>query len=388
MLGQKMNTDNLCPEQTQKCADESVLLLLCALSIQGQYANTEICCRVKEYMDSGFNSELIVPLVKRVSSSTWSMADNEIKCAEKVGVKVLHLFHPNYPKRLLQLVDPPLVLFIRGELSDSFSVGIVGTRRCSQYGRRMAVSLAKEIASAGGNVISGLAYGVDAAAHEGALSASMNGAYAGVAVLGSGILNVQPALNKPLADRLLDLGGALVSEYGLRTEARKYFFPRRNRIVSGLADAVIVVEAAERSGSLITARLALEQGREVFSVPGQIDSILSAGTNRLLKEGANVLTSVDDVLQIIAPNVTKQTKAQSKKNQTQSMSLSSISFGSEEDKAAANQILELLQNEGAVNFDALVQKLKQSAIKIRQILSLLELHDFIIELDNSCYAIV
>jgi DNA processing protein len=202
-----------------------------------------------------------------------------------------------FPSALRSIFDPPLGLFVRGaaplDLLEQPSVAIVGARAASGYGRHVARTLARELASAGLVVVSGLARGIDGEAHRGALDARGTT----VAVLGCGIDRDYPASNAELAGRIAETG-LIVSEYAPGVEPAPWRFPARNRIVAGLAAATVVVEARERSGALITADLAMEEGREVFAVPGEITSALSAGTNQLLKHGAALASSPTDVLAV------------------------------------------------------------------------------------------
>ena len=211
------------------------------------------------------------------------------------GRRFLPRSSPDFPPLLRAIHDPPVGLFLRGgtapEMLSRSGVAIVGARACSGYGAAVARSLARELAAAGLVVVSGLARGVDAEAHRGALEASGST----VAVLGCGIDRDYPAAHAELARRVAE-GGLIVSEYAPGVEPAPWRFPARNRVVAGLVAATIVVEARERSGALITADLALEEGREVFAVPGEITSALSAGTNALLKLGAAPLTAAADVL--------------------------------------------------------------------------------------------
>ncbi len=203
-----------------------------------------------------------------------------------------------YPPLLRELHDPPAGLFLRGaaepELLFRRAVAIVGARACSSYGSHVARLLGRELAATGLVVISGLARGVDGEAHRGALEAGGTT----VAVLGCGVDRDYPAAHAQLASRICEQG-LVVSEYAPGVEPAPWRFPARNRIIAGLADATVVVEARERSGALITADLALEAGREVFAVPGEITSALSSGTNALLRLGATPLTSADDVLEAL-----------------------------------------------------------------------------------------
>ena len=210
-------------------------------------------------------------------------------------------FTAELPPLLRCIHDPPVGLFVRGaapfDVLARPAVAVVGARACSGYGASVARSLAREIAAGGLVVVSGLARGIDGEAHRGALDAGGTT----VAVLGCGIDRDYPAAHAELARRVVEAGGLIVSEYAPGVDPAPWRFPARNRIVAGLAGATVVVEARERSGALITADLALEEGREVFAVPGEITSPLSAGTNALLKLGAAPLTSAADLG--IAPSV-------------------------------------------------------------------------------------
>jgi DNA processing protein len=235
--------------------------------------------------------------------------DREIEEAKKLGIRIVTLLDSEYPRLLREIENPPLVLYMRGttEIDTTRTLAIVGTRRTSGYGRGMAKRLAHDLGALGLIVVSGLAVGIDAAAHRGALDAKEQT----VAVLGSGFLHPYPASNKRLFDEI-GHRGTVVSEYPLDTHPAKWTFPQRNRIIAGLSRGVIVVEAPQRSGALITARLALEEGREVFAIPGNVTSTASTGTNRLIKDGATLVESVEDVLfefpdlnRLIAPSETK-----------------------------------------------------------------------------------
>ena len=206
----------------------------------------------------------------------------------------LSILDAGYPDWLRTIPDPPLVLFGLGRRSalDQQMVAIVGARRCTTTGRSMAFELAKGLAENGCNIVSGLAVGIDAAAHRGALAAQGGTT---TAVLGAGFGNLYPKQNTQLAQQLLAAGGLLVSEYPTEVAPRPYHFPERNRIISGLSELTVLVEASEKSGSLITARLALEQGRAVCAVPGPPTSPLSGGCHRLIRQGAALVTSVAEV---------------------------------------------------------------------------------------------
>jgi len=205
-----------------------------------------------------------------------------------------------YPRMLREIPDPPGALFLRGALKaeDTLAVAIVGTRHATQYGLRQAERLAGSLSRAGFTIVSGLARGIDAAAYRGALGAGGRT----IAVLAGGVLNIYPPEHKKLAEQVV-AQGALLSESPPRMEPLAGGFPQRNRLISGLALGVIVVEAPKRSGALITARHAMEQGREVFAVPGHIDSRTAHGCHRLIRDGAKLVESADDVLEELGPLV-------------------------------------------------------------------------------------
>lgn len=203
----------------------------------------------------------------------------------------------DFPALLKEIPDPPKRLWYVGDLAAAHgpAVAIVGSRRCSRYGRDMAFGLAERVAERGVTVVSGLAFGVDAAAHRGALSAGGRT----VAVMAGGLDRIYPAAHAPLARQIVESRGALVTEYPPEVTPRKHHFPARNRLVSGLCLGVVVVEAAPKSGSLITARMALEQNREVMAVPGMATSALSKGCHRLIRDGAALIETIEDIADAI-----------------------------------------------------------------------------------------
>ena len=221
--------------------------------------------------------------------------ESEMLQVRRAGVKIITIEDSDYPEPLRQIADPPLVLYVRGELPDfnSNCAAIVGSRRLSVYGDRMARNFARDAATANWVVVSGLAFGVDAAAHKATLEA--NGITVGV--LGGGLARIHPQEHVPLASEIVRKGGALISEYPMNFPVSRQSFPRRNRIVSALSQAVIVIEAGIESGALITARLALEHGKAVFALPGRVDEPQAAGCNMLIRDcGAKLVTCFNDVL--------------------------------------------------------------------------------------------
>jgi DNA processing protein len=222
----------------------------------------------------------------------------ELELCRQNGVDLLVASQPEYPQQLRTIYDPPGVLFVRGQVlpQDGLAVAIVGTRHATPYGLAQAERLASGLARAGYTIVSGLARGIDAAAHRGALKAGART----LAVLGSGVLNIYPPEHVQLAQEVI-AQGAVLSENPPRSPPLAGAFPQRNRIVTGMSLGVIVVEAADRSGALISARHAMEQGREVFAVPGRVDSRMSKGCHRLIRDGAKLVETVDDVLEELGP---------------------------------------------------------------------------------------
>ena len=225
-------------------------------------------------------------------------AEAELQLAAEHGIDVLTEASADYPRPLRQIHDPPGVLFRRGKPlpQDEMAVAIVGTRHATRYGLQQAERLAASLARTGFTVVSGLARGIDAAAHRGAMDAGGRT----IAVLGSGLLQIYPPEHQRLADEVA-ANGYLLSESPPRMRPLSGAFPQRNRIISGLSVGTIVVEAADRSGALITARHAYEQGREVFAVPGPIDSRVSRGCHSLIKDGAKLVESIDDIMAELGP---------------------------------------------------------------------------------------
>jgi DNA processing protein len=220
--------------------------------------------------------------------------DKLIKEIEKNNITAVTMKDEGYPALLKTIYDPPGVLFVQGYLpsSDNAHLAIVGSRKASAYGIRACKMLTRSIADSGLVIVSGLAYGIDEYAH----AETINAKGITVAVLACGLLSVNSSRQRYLANKIIESGGAVISEFSLHAPNMKQNFPYRNRVISGLSHATLVIEAAEKSGSLITARCALEQGRDVFALPGPIDSATSVGTNNLIKMGALAVTKSDDIL--------------------------------------------------------------------------------------------
>lgn len=271
----------------------------------------------------------------------------------------INLSDYNYLRDLPHIPDPPKKLFIRGKLPAKRvkTVAIVGTRKPSAYGREIATKIASECAKNGIVVVSGLALGIDSIAHRAAIDSGGKT----IAVLANGVDKIYPRSHEDLGQKILQTNGAILSEYPNNTPARPWQFLARNRIVSGLADAVVIIEAASRSGTLSTANHALDQGKEIFAVPGNITSPLSVGCNQLIKNGANPLTSVEDLLDFLIPDrFEKQTQ---------------LFKG---DTREENVILEFLSKNGTTSSDTIIKQTKLSASEFNQAITMLELKGLVL----------
>jgi DNA processing protein len=264
---------------------------------------------------------------------------------------ILSYANSQYPKLLREIHNPPARLYLQGNLLERPLIAIVGSRRYSEYGRQVTYKLASELAAAGLGIISGLAIGIDAVAHQAALDA---GGYT-IAVLGSGLNMVYPARNRGLAQKVLDSGGALLTEQEPDMPPLRHHFPARNRIIAGLSQGVLVTEAARASGSLITAQFAREENREVLAVPGDITHLSAFGPNSLIKTGATPVTTAADVLTALglSSSVTLAPPAQPA-------------------NAAEAQILALL-DEGITASAELIRRSGMSAAQFAQTISLMEI---------------
>lgn len=213
---------------------------------------------------------------------------------EEIDIKSI-----DYPKQLLNIYEPPLKLFVLGnkKILEQKSIGIVGSRNATEYGKKVALNFSRKLSENGVNIISGLALGIDTCAHLGALQAESKGRT--IAVLGSGLDEIYPKQNIELAKMIIRSGGCIITEYPLGTKPMRLHFPQRNRIISGLSRGILVVEANEKSGALITADFALDQGKDVYAIPGNILNINSIGTNELIKSGAKLVTNYKEILEEI-----------------------------------------------------------------------------------------
>lgn len=262
------------------------------LNLIGHFGTAENVyrCSFSELRASGVVRE---QAAKNITEHRNIKCTNEyLKIMKENDIKAYTIFESEYPENLKNIYDPPPVLYVKGNLikEDSLAISIVGSRKASDYGLKAAQRIASRLAELGITVVSGMALGIDSAAHKGALEAKGRT----IAVFACGLKNVYPMTNFRLSQEI-QKSGALISEYPIDTEAFPAQFPARNRIISGMSLGVIVVEAGEKSGSLITADFALEQGREVFAVPGNISSPNSKGTNELIKNGAKLISTIEDI---------------------------------------------------------------------------------------------
>lgn len=216
-------------------------------------------------------------------------------------IEKISINEKEYPQQLKNIYDPPQCLYVLGNknILNQKGIAIVGSRKCTNYGKEMAIKISEELSKNKINIISGLAIGIDSYAHLGNIKIqNIKNEYGKtIAVLGSGIDQIYPKQNVELARKIIQTGGCIISEYPIGTMPKKEHFPQRNRIISGLSIGVVIVEAQEKSGALITADFAIEQGREVFAVPGDVNKKESVGSNQLIKDGAKMVTSIIDILE-------------------------------------------------------------------------------------------
>lgn len=238
-----------------------------------------------------------------MESKDERVIDYHIKYMKENNIDIIHIYEESYPQILKQIYDAPISLYIKGnkEILNNKNIGIVGCRECTDYGKKATKYFAYNLSKENINIVSGLAKGVDSYAHWGSIGAinelkNHNICGKTIAVVGNGLDMVYPKENIELANEIIRSGGAIISEYSCGTKPDKMNFPARNRIISGISSGIIVVEAKEKSGTLITVDFALEQGRDVYVVPGNINSINSVGTNDLIKQGARLVTSYEEII--------------------------------------------------------------------------------------------
>lgn len=300
----------------------------------------------------------------------------------RMGINFITWDDENYPALLRHIPDPPLFLFARGAYrpEHSAAIAIVGTRNASTRGLAFAEKLAADLANYGVTVVSGLAIGIDSAAHRGALKAGGET----IAVMGSGLDVPYPKENRGMIEKIAK-SGVVFSEYPLGTPPEKWRFPLRNRIVSGLSAGVVVVEAGLSSGALITARLALDQGREVFAVPGPVSDHRSAGTNRLIKEGAKLVENADDILEECSSWFRELSKISRRKA---SKNVATSSDASNDRKQTANdEEMKILQNltDKPQHIDSICEKTGLSCATVLSVLTMLEIRGWVRQLPGKYF---
>jgi DNA processing protein len=268
--------------------------------------NAVLAATQDDLVQAGCSSDLAESLRRSPELKIRRQIDRQVQVVERLKVRIITLFDQSYPARLRTIPDPPPLLYVKGALlpQDDVAVAIVGGRRATPSGRIITEEIAQDLAGAGVTIVSGLARGIDAAAHRGALA----GKGRTIAVLGCGIDRTYPPEHHPLRQSI-ESHGAVISELPIGSSPQSHHFPRRNRIISGLSLGVLVSEAATDSGSLITAKLALEQGREVFAVPGSVKEDACRGSNGLIKEGAKLIEGAQDILDEIVPQVDARLRA-------------------------------------------------------------------------------
>jgi len=295
--------------------------------------------------------------------------DRELKLMEKRGVYAISVFDANYPQNLKNSYSPPIVIYVRGGIKpeDADAVALVGSRMPSHYGIATCERLSSDLASRGITVVSGMARGIDTAAHTGALRSGRT-----IAVLGSGLNQVYPPENKKLADEICGKG-AVISEFPMDTPPNRFNFPRRNRVISGLSLGVIVIEAGKNSGALITANFALEENREVFAVPGRIDSKVSTGTNSLIKEGAKLVERAEDIIEEIQSGLKYYNEGKEKAKEKSPVA-------SDENLTEEEKMMKNLLGYDPIYIDELAQKSNISVDRVASLLVKLEIKNLIKEL--------
>jgi len=303
-------------------------------------------------MVEGFSNDLVEAIVKARNDID---VEKELEKALKSGHQILTIEDEGYPSNLKNIYDPPPVIYIDGKLerTDGKAIAIVGTRKPTHYGKEVARNLAAELSGLGFTIVSGLAYGIDTEAHLGALEAGGRT----ISVFGSGLDHIYPESNKAVAKRI-SRAGANVSEFPLGQTPDKWTFPQRNRIISGLSLGVVVVEGSMDSGALITAKLGLEQGREVFAVPGNVRSEFSRGPHSLIKDGAKLVESIDDILDELNIYVERQAPGQ----------VRDTTVLSEKEK----QVVSALSYEPRP-IDSIIEESKLTASEVLSVLSMLEM---------------
>ena len=330
-------------------------------------------------------------LADYLQAADWRKVDEALQWKEMDGNHILTNKHPAYPELLKQIDQPPALLYVKGQyqLLSEVQLAMVGSRTPTIDGQETAFDFARHLAAQGMVITSGMALGIDAQSHKGALAAKGKS----IAVTGTGLDRIYPARNKDLAYQLAEQG-AIVSEYPLGTGPAAGNFPQRNRIISGLAVGTLVVEAALKSGSLITARQALEQAREVFAIPGSIHNPLSRGCHRLIKEGAKLVEKADDILEELASLMLASQLSKTTISETQASEISSQKAATPANQVTIDPLLPKVQQDilkyigfTPVSVDHLAERTTLEIAELSANLVLLEVNDYIQSHPGGCYAL-
>lgn len=329
-----------------------------------------------ELLGIGCSPVLVERIQREPEAQVRRQIDRELQAIERSKVTILTCLDAAYPGRLRMIPDPPPLLYVTGKLEecDNYAVAIVGARRATHAGRVVTEELSRDLAAAGFTIVSGLARGVDAAAHRGALSAKGRT----VAVLGCGVDVTYPPEHKRLREEI-EASGAIISELPLGAAPHNYHFPRRNRIISGLSLGVVVTEAAAQSGSLITAKLAAEQGREVFAVPGPVKEENSGGPHGLIKQGAKLVERAQDVIDELLPQLAGSFRARWASVSTGEPRQSKLELGKTE-----AQVYDALSYE-PMHVDAVIAKTGLAASDVTALLLALEFKQYVRQLPGHSY---
>ena len=358
---------------------KDILIWLNSLNIGNQNIE-KIISQVDDIRDIWYMTDSVINRFKNISSKNKEAIiknRNEdylkkvLYILEEQNIEVVTIYDENYPESLKNIYNKPLVLYIKGKIleEDEFAIAVVGSRKATSYGKWATEKFVKELVNLDITIVSGLATGIDSIAHKTALE--YNGRT--IAVLGNGLDIVYPNKNKELYKEIAK-NGALITEYFCGVAPLPYNFPQRNRIISGLSLGVIIVEAKGKSGSLITAQHALEQGKEVFAVPGNINSIFSEGTNRLIKDGAKLIMDVEDIIEELYQLQDRLNRV--KKENIDYSNLSELEIS----------IVELIK-EGPMHCDTIAMKTGMNIKEVNSILTILELKGIIKEIGGGIFAL-
>lgn len=365
--------------------NEAVLIFLNGLSGYGPRTMIDLINKVDKLAELwNFNNSQLKKLgltdlkLKKFNQQKENFKPQKIeKELKKSQINYLTLYNDDYPESLKEIYDPPPVIFYKGTLNFQLpAVAIIGSRNSTIYGRKVAAKTAAALAAKGVNIISGLARGIDSTSHQGALKVDSG---ITTAVLGNGFDYLYPSQNKLLSEKIIT-EGLMLTEFNPDIPPRAQNFPRRNRIISGLADLILVVEAGARSGTLITVDYALEQGKDIMAVPGNIDRPNSVGCNRLLKKGAAIFTEVNDILDYLSRYMQQNTSINEFLEADQSLASVYPKLNSDEIK-----VLKLFQHEVEIYYTDLIKLSNLTTEKVDKILVKLELMDLIIRLKGKKY---